>query len=138
MEFYEPLYGRIPVPPEYEGIIDSKYFRRLQYLRQLGLCYLSFPGGNHTRFEHSLGAFHLAGIVAERIMRSGVGSIDDRVRLGHIIRLACLCHDIGHGPMSHMSENVLLGLGAKLSHEEVGASIVSDGLEGALSPFDRF
>ncbi len=137
-DFYDPIYGRIIVPSEFLGIIDSGYFRRLQYLRQLGLCYLSFPGGNHTRFEHSLGAFHLAGLIGNSLEKSTVGIVADRTRLSYILRLAALCHDIGHGPFSHMSENVLLGLGSTVTHEDMGAAILNHELETAFSPFKKF
>ncbi len=136
LEFYDPLYGRIEIPERYEPIVNSKYFRRLQYLRQLGLCYLSFPGGNHTRFEHSIGVFYLAGLVQEGLRKSTVAKIEECERLGHMIRIAALCHDIGHGPFSHMSEDVLLGMGANISHEQLGAAIVTHLLSDELEAFE--
>jgi HD superfamily phosphohydrolase len=135
-DFYDPIYGRIIVPSEYATIVDAAVFRRLQYLRQLGLCYLSFPGGNHTRFEHSLGAFHLASLIGAALEKSTVGSVHERKRLTHMLQLSALCHDIGHGPFSHMSENVLLGLGASVTHEEMGAAILNYYLRDAFRPFN--
>jgi len=137
-DFYDPLYGQIVIPPPYMPIVDSPAFRRLQYLRQLGLCYLSFPGGNHTRFEHSLGAFHLAGFIGQTFEKSKVIDAYERNRLVHMLRLAALCHDIGHGPFSHMSENVLLGLGASVTHEEMGAAVLIHHLSYAFEPFKDF
>lgn len=138
MHFYDPLYGRIDIPQQLEAVANGTHFRRLHHLRQLGLCYLSFPGGNHTRFEHSLGAFHLATTVAGAIRRSQVASQDDRDRLAWLARAAALCHDIGHGPFSHMSENVLNALGVKVTHEEVGAAIICGPLADSLSPLGEF
>jgi HD superfamily phosphohydrolase len=138
MVFYDPLYGKIEIPEFYHGIINSRFFRRLQYLRQLGLCYLAFPGGNHTRFEHSIGTFHLADLVSKGFLKSQIASNSELERLGHIIRIAALCHDLGHGPFSHMSENVLIGLGASISHEEIGAAIITHFLGDKLKPFSDF
>lgn len=135
MYVYDPLYGQIEIDSEYVPIVNSVYFRRLQHLRQLGLCYLSFPGGNHTRFEHSLGAFHLASLLEEIVDESSAVSKEEGRRLVALLRLGALCHDLGHGPFSHMTENVLSGLGSRISHEEVGAAIVAHHLERELEPF---
>lgn len=136
MKFYDPLYGAIDVQEPFDAIVNSAWFRRLQHLRQLGLCYLSFPGGNHSRFEHSLGAYHLATTAATAIRYGSALSRErDRQRLAQILKLSLLCHDIGHGPFSHMMENILLGLGFRISHEEVGAAIVAHKLASEFNPF---
>jgi HD superfamily phosphohydrolase len=135
MELYDPLYGRISVPPPFDNIVNSPHFRRLQHLRQLGLSYLSFSGGNHTRFEHCVGAFRLAQAVATALNRSQVGRAVDRQRLGTLSSVAALCHDVGHGPFSHMTENVLEGLGAAITHEDVGAALIRGPLANAISGF---
>lgn len=137
--YYDPIYGQIVVDEMYYPIVNSYYFRRLRHLRQLGLCYLSFPGGNHTRYEHSLGAFHLSTLVEKVIEKCR--DIDDfnKSRLIALLKLGTLCHDIGHGPFSHMIENALHGEGVKITHEEVGAAIVGHYLEDELKPFsDKF
>lgn len=137
MHFYDPLYGRIEIERLFRPIINSSWFRRLQHLRQLGLCYLSFPGGNHTRFEHSLGSFHLASLVGRMVEgSSALSTKEEAKRLVSLLRLGALCHDIGHGPFSHMTENVLTGLGSHVSHEDVGAAIVTHHLRDALRPFE--
>lgn len=135
---YDPLYGQIRVGSAYAPIVNSLFFRRLQHLRQLGLCYLAFPGGNHTRFEHSLGAYHLACFLPQAV--EGFNSLDSAQchTLATLVCLGALCHDIGHGPFSHMTENVLTGLGATISHEEVGAAIVAHQLGVELAPFEEF
>lgn len=126
MKLYDPLYGEVEISPVFAPIVNSTWFRRLQHLRQLGLCYLSFPGGNHSRFEHSLGAFHLAALASSRFdYGTALKNTKDKERLSLILQASLLCHDIGHGPFSHMTENVLLGLGVHVSHEEIGAAIVA-------------
>lgn len=135
---YDPLYGQIRVGSDYAPIVNSLFFRRLQHLRQLGLCYLAFPGGNHTRFEHSLGAYHLASFLPRAVEGFDILDAAQRQTLTSLLCLGTLCHDIGHGPFSHMTENVLTGLGASISHEEVGAAIVTHELGAELAPFEKF
>jgi hypothetical protein len=114
-------------------VIDTPQFQRLRRLKQLGTTYMVYPSANHTRFEHSLGAFHLAGRIAERL---GL-SVEDKINL----RLAALLHDIGHGPLSHTSEELLERYLGK-SHEKATEGIimgsrVSEVLEdGGVSPGD--
>jgi HD superfamily phosphohydrolase len=74
-------------------IIDTYEFQRLRKIKQLGVCYRVFPGGCHNRFEHSLGVGHLAYTMAKQIGMNENNSI--------LIRIAGLCHDLGHGPHSH-------------------------------------
>jgi HD superfamily phosphohydrolase len=135
MRIYDPLYGQIALQSDYAAIVNSSYFRRLQHLRQLGVCYLSFPGGNHTRFEHSLGAYYLASLVAKTVSEDTQLSKAERTTLTALLQLGALCHDIGHGPFSHMTENALNGLGYTVTHEEVGAAILSNKLTRELEPF---
>ena len=68
-------------------------------LRQLAFAYLVYPGATHTRFEHSLGVCHVAGLLARKL-----GFDEDQTKL---VRLAALLHDLGHGPFSHVSEEAL-------------------------------
>lgn len=139
MKIYDPLYGKIDINPLFAPIVNSIWFRRLQNLRQLGLCYLSFPGGNHTRYEHSLGTFHLACIVSKELSELDIFSNSrERERLSLLIQLGALFHDIGHGPFSHMTENALLGLGWTVTHEEVGAAIVSHFLNQEFCNFKKW
>jgi HD superfamily phosphohydrolase len=137
MHFFDPLYGKVSIPSYCHAIADSRQFRRLQYLRQLGLCHLSFPGGNHTRFEHSIGAFHLATRICVALGRSRFKK-SEQERLRRLIQVSALCHDIGHGPFSHMSENVLLGLGLQITHEEIGAALLVGPLAGAFEDLRNF
>lgn len=98
-------------------IIDTPEFQRLRRIKQLGTTYLVYPSANHTRFEHSIGACHLAGRIADRLALS-----DDEKR---DIRIAAILHDIGHGPLSHSSEE-LLSRYLGLSHENITVDIIND------------
>jgi HD superfamily phosphohydrolase len=101
-------------------------FQRLRYVRQLGLAYLVYPGATHTRFEHALGAYHLArltlSLLDERGELRGV-SLEERL----IAQVAALLHDVGHYPFSHALEEI-----GALHHEEVATPLVLEGVVGDL------
>jgi HD superfamily phosphohydrolase len=98
-------------------IIDTPEFQRLRRIKQLGLTNLVYPSANHTRFEHSLGALHLAGRIAERL---GISKSEKKN-----IRIAALLHDVGHGPLSHTSEELLARyLGQP--HEDISREIIEN------------
>ncbi|MCC6445572.1 MAG: HD domain-containing protein [Armatimonadetes bacterium] len=95
----DPVHDFIGLSELETKIIDTEVFQRLRGIHQLAMAYLVYPGALHTRFDHSLGVCHVAGLLAESL-----GLDEDRRRL---VRLAALLHDIGHGPFSHVSENSL-------------------------------
>ncbi|OYD14339.1 hypothetical protein CH330_08875 [candidate division WOR-3 bacterium JGI_Cruoil_03_51_56] len=80
-------------------IVDTPTFQRLRRIRQLAFAHYVYPGATHTRFEHSLGVFHIAGRLADKMKLSRSNR--------NLVLQAALLHDIGHGPFSHVSENVL-------------------------------
>jgi len=88
--------------------VDTPAFQRLRDLKQLGVSYYVFPGACHNRFEHSLGVAHLARTAAERVFRLQRREVE--VDRGDVkaAALAGLCHDLGHGPLSHVFERELL------------------------------
>ncbi len=90
--------GRLTV-----ALIDTPEFQRLRRIRQLGLAYFTYQSAEHSRFAHSLGAFHLATRMIAKL-RLGY-SIPEAAQTA--IRIAALLHDIGHGPFSHVIENIL-------------------------------
>ena len=122
----DPLWNNIRVDPLALRLVDSRAFQRLRYVRQLGLAYLVYPGASHSRFEHALGAYHLArrtlGHFAERELTSGFEPEASR-----IVRYAALLHDIGHYPFSHALEEI-----GALHHEEVARPLIMDGEVAAI------
>ena len=122
----DPLWNNIRVDPLALRLVDSRAFQRLRYVRQLGLAYLVYPGASHSRFEHALGAYHLArrtlGHFAERELTSGFEPESSR-----IVRYAALLHDIGHYPFSHALEEI-----GALHHEEVARPLIMDGEVAAI------
>lgn len=96
---HDPVYGAI-YPDRLEWLlIKSRPLQRLKGIKQLGLVDTVYPGANHTRFEHSLGTMHMAGMIAAHL---GFSAEDIRK-----VRLAGLLHDIGHSALSHAVEGVL-------------------------------
>ena len=85
------------------GLIDTAEFQRLRRVRQLGLAFFAYQTAEHSRFTHSLGAFHLATRVLDRLGRKYEISDDDALA----VRVAALLHDVGHGPFSHVIESAL-------------------------------
>ena len=121
-EVFLPVHGHVRLLPPEMAIINHPAFQRLRRVRQLGFAHLIFPGGSHTRFEHSIGAVH----VAERIIKAtrenhekdfasgSDGAAAQEWRLTHLdgpvrkfIRLGALLHDIGHLPFGHTLEDEL-------------------------------
>lgn len=108
------MHGFITIPHELiYDLIEHPYFQRLRRIKQLGLSHLVYPGANHTRFHHALGAMHLM-VKAIDVLRNKGVEISDEERLGAIA--AILLHDVGHGPFSHTLEHSLL---EKVHHEEM-------------------
>ena len=114
----DPVYGFIRFPePELMRIIDHPWFQRLRNIKQMGLARLVYPGAEHTRFAHSLGACHLMGKALDELNAKGVRPEKDEYLAA---RLAALLHDIGHGPFSHSLEYALTGI----SHEKISRLIM--------------
>jgi uncharacterized protein len=99
LELRDPIHGFVYREPLEQRIIDTSVFQRLRRLRQLALESLVYPGAVHTRFDHSIGAVHIARGICSKLLPD-----EDTKRL---VRLAALLHDIGHGPFSHVSEPLL-------------------------------
>jgi len=131
-EIRDPIHGFIHRDPHELKVIDTGLFQRLRRIKQLALASYVYPGALHTRFEHSMGAMHVAGRVA--------GELRLKQHEYRILRLAALLHDVGHGPFSHGSEEVMQGVtGKKQIHEEITAQIIlnSAELDGPLSGDER-
>jgi HD superfamily phosphohydrolase len=108
MEIRDPVHGTILLSDAETEVIDSAEFQRLRAIKQLGFAEVSFPGATHTRFLHSIGVSHLAGVVFEQIFKkTGFSKPEVKQRLKQCFKLAALLHDVGHGPLSHTIEEVM-------------------------------
>ena len=114
-EVRDPIHGLLVLSDREWRIVDSPAFQRLRDVQQLAFTHLVYPGARHSRFEHCIGAAHIAGRLAES-MDAGDPEL---------LRAAGLCHDLGHGPFSHVSEMVYEHrTGRHHIHEAISAAIV--------------
>jgi deoxynucleoside triphosphate triphosphohydrolase SAMHD1 len=106
--FNDPVHGHYELHPLCVAVIDTPQFQRLRDLQQLGGVYLVFPGGSGKRFEHSLGVCHLARQFLECLKRTQhLLAPEDRFtdKDAICVQLAGLCHDAGHGILSHLFDS---------------------------------
>jgi uncharacterized protein len=149
MRIRDPIHGTIPISDEEKVVVDSRFYQRLRHVRQLGFGELAFPGATHTRHAHSLGAMHVASRLFDAVAAQSKLPESVRNRFRMAVRLAVLCHDLGHMPLSHASEKIApqrssLGLPEWLkpqdahsqlaSHEDFTAKIL---LDSSLTPIVR-
>jgi len=128
-----PLHGFITLTPRMRQIVDTPEFKRLHKLRQLGVTYLVYPSANHTRFEHSLGVSHLAKLLMISLSKKNIDlNIDEN--LIELVQIAGLIHDIGHGPFSHLYDDLLLNP-EDPHHEERGIQIFKTMVQKYTLPF---
>ena len=122
----DPLWNNIRLDPLALALLDTPVVQRLRYVRQLGHAFLVYPGATHSRFEHALGAWHLAGmalrLLDERGALAGISTQDQQ-----IVRAAALLHDIGHYPFSHALEEI-----GVTDHEEMARPLITEGVVGAI------
>ena len=110
----DPVFGFIKIPRGLlYGIVEHPLFQRLNRINQLGLASVVYPGARHTRFQHSLGAFHLMSEAILSLQQKGIFIFDAEAEA---VEAAILMHDIGHGPFSHVLENTLIH---GISHEDI-------------------
>ena len=123
----DPVFGFIKIPRGLlYGIVEHPLFQRLNRINQLGLASVVYPGARHTRFQHSLGAFHLMSEAIVSLQQKGIFIFDAEAEA---VQAAILMHDIGHGPFSHVLENTLIH---GISHEDISL-LMNLGLQGRLS-----
>ena len=110
----DPVFGFIKIPRGLlYDIVQHPLFQRLNRINQLGLAFVVYPGARHTRFQHSLGAFHLMSEAILSLQQKGLFVFDSEAEA---VGAAILMHDIGHGPFSHVLENTLI---SGISHEDI-------------------
>lgn len=107
----DPIHPGLHLPSSVMRFIDTPYFQRLRYLKQLGCTYFVYPGAQHTRLEHSMGVAYMAFQWASRVLNNYGNEADVEPRDVHLLMLAGALHDIGHGPFSHMFEQHLHDMG---------------------------
>ena len=133
-EIRDPVHGFITVDTPERAVLDSSPIQRLRHIHQLAMEYLVYPGATHKRFEHALGVMELASRVYDvatridnvsedvRNLFDAVGNEDQKRYWRRVIRMAALCHDIGHLPFSHAAEHELFPAGFK--HEDMTAALI--------------
>lgn len=126
----DPVFGFISIPNELiYDVLQHPYVQRLNRIRQLGLSYVVYPGAQHSRFLHSIGAMHLMSDAIASLRQKGISITDDEAN-GAMI--AILLHDLGHAPFSHVMEHTLI---EGITHEEVSLIMMQEinrELNGAL------
>ena len=111
----DAIHGQFKLEGVAQDLLSTPEMNKLSHIKQLGLAHLVFPGAHHTRFEHSLGASHIAGRMADSL------SLDDID--ADTLRVAAMLHDVGHGPYSHTLEHILAERGG-MDHMEVTKGII--------------
>jgi uncharacterized protein len=137
-EFRDPIHTFISVRTDERKVIDSRPFQRLRHIHQLALSYLVYPGATHKRFEHSLGVMDIASRIFDIVtendhvhhdsVRNIIPDAHAKSYWKSVLRMAALCHDIGHLPFSHAAEKELLPDG--YDHERLTKDLIySDEME---------
>ena len=133
-EIRDPIHGFITLDTPERAVLDSHPVQRLRHIHQLALEYLVYPGASHKRFEHALGVMELSGRVYDVITRTDhitdpvrnllpeISNEDQKGYWRRVVRMAALCHDIGHLPFSHAAEEDLFPEGFK--HEHMTAALI--------------
>ena len=119
LDIIDPIHDFVRVNQSELEIIDTPIFQRLRRIKQLSGAHLIYPGAQHTRFEHSLGVMHIASMACQSLLEKSLIPLDQIQNL----RFAGLLHDIGHGPFSHLFEEILRK-NQKISHEDIGSDII--------------
>ena len=133
-EIRDPIHVFVRLSSDERKLVDSLPFQRLRYIHQLATTYLVYPGATHRRFEHSLGVMELASRVFDVITQQNhihadvvkalpeITNSEKLVYWKKALRLAALCHDLGHLPFSHAAENELLP--PHWTHERLSEQII--------------
>ena len=133
----DPIHKFVSYTNEEKVVIDSPQFQRLRDIHQLAMTYLIYPGASHKRFEHSLGVMELATNIFDVVMDDDnltkrsrevfQEQLQDKQYWRQTLRMAALCHDVGHLPFSHTGEKILEGI----NHEDLTRGLIT----GKMSKF---
>lgn len=127
----DPIHGFLHADPLEAALIGSRPVQRLRWIHQLGFTFLVYPGAEHSRFSHVLGAMHMAGRVFDSLVakRPGLLPESDKPLARRLVRAAALLHDVGHAPFSHSAEDRFEG---GIDHEEMTRRLLATGEIGEL------
>jgi HD superfamily phosphohydrolase len=115
----DPVYGFISIPGDFVfDLIEHPWFQRLRNIKQLGLTSFVYPGANHSRFQHGIGALHLMELAINTLRNKGVQISHDEEEA---VNIAILLHDVGHGPFSHALEKSII---SGITHEDMSLLIM--------------
>lgn len=115
----DPVFGFITIPNEFlYDLIQHRYVQRLHRIKQLGMSSFVYPGAQHTRMQHSIGAMHLMGEAITQLRQQGY-EITEQEAEG--VQACILLHDVGHGPFSHALEHSLVD---GISHEDISLMLM--------------
>jgi hypothetical protein len=133
----DPVHGFIRADELESALIATRALQRLRFIRQLGLTYMVFPGAEHSRFSHALGAMELAGRVYDALATKSAGLLPagpDALER-RLVRVAALLHDVGHAPFSHTAEELFA---EGIHHEEMTRRLLAhDEIAGVLHEHGR-
>ncbi|RKX54682.1 MAG: HD domain-containing protein [Thermotoga sp.] len=114
----DPIHMEIPIYPLEVLFMDTSVVQRLRKLSQLVGAEWVYPGATHTRFSHSIGTMHVAGMYAKRLFENDSAKI-------RLIRLAALLHDVAHGPFSHQFDDTIYRkMGLKKGHDDYREKLI--------------
>lgn len=120
MNIRDVIHGDISIEEDViKQLIEAKEFQRLRNIKQLGLTYLAFPTTEHSRFMHSVGVYYLVTQLLDVLEAKTGQAFEAKERLA--LQIACLLHDLGHGPFSHTSEEFF-----GFNHEDYTIKIIED------------
>jgi HD superfamily phosphohydrolase len=142
----DPLHGYIKITKRVHGdsvaaeqdLLDHPWLQRLRRIHQLQSAWWVFPGGEHSRFQHALGAMHLSGDWARRLypnLRAVVGDVPSLALVEETLRVAGLLHDVGHGPFGHFFDQNYLDR-FSIDHEVIGRALIGGELASIIAAMD--
>ena len=133
-EIRDAIHGFVKLTTRERHLVDSPPIQRLRHIHQLATTFMVYPGATHSRFEHSLGVSDIASRIFDVVVREeNLRNVRDLLAVDqetigywrNVLRVAALCHDVGHLPFSHAAESELLPSG--WNHERLTMKLIMDG-----------
>ena len=145
---HDPIHGYIPFiaraglpagEAAEQDIIDHPWVQRMRHIHQLQTAWWVFPSAEHMRFQHVLGAMHLASVAIEHWYESlceSCRNVPSRAYVESLLRMAALLHDVGHGPFGHFFDDHYLDQFG-VTHEDIGSAVIEQELADILRRIRR-